>query len=206
MTESEWLDCKEVSDQNTFLMSLGDNRKLQRFYCDCCRRAYRLLTDDIRERISRMASYFPPSPGLTPGDVWDVVRNTVETAERFADGQATDAERKKAAQEADDLSRHFGDIAACAPIPGEDPQYDDAAVKMGSDLAGAAECAASVHPSAAELSVRVVANSTAYDEEAYYAGAHGDPEINPNHPHMLARRAERAAQWQRLQEIFDLRQ
>lgn len=206
MTELEWLDCKEVGDQNAFLMSLGDNRKLQLFYCACSRRAYDLLNDEHRDRISQMVNYFLPSRGVVLGEVWEVIRNAIETSERFADGHTTDAERKKAAQKADDISSQFGDIAACAPVPGEDPNYDDAAVKMGGDLAGAAYCAAFILPSAAELSVRVVANSVAYDNEAYYAGAEGTPEIDPMHPHLLARRAERSAQWKLLQDIFDSKQ
>ncbi len=201
LTENEWLDC-EVTKQNRYLMRLRDDSKLQQFYCACCRRAVDSLGEEHRERISRMANYFQPSPGLVVGDVWEVVDHAIEVAERFANGQASDAERKSAAEAADHLARHFGYIGACAPIPGEDPEYDGAAVTMGADLGSAAECAASIVPSAAERSVRVVASAVAYDNEAYYAGAHSDSEIDPNHPHLLARRAERAAQWKLLQKIF----
>ena len=201
LTEKEWLDC-EVSKQNAYLMRLGDDRKLQQFYCACCRRAIGSLADEHRERISRMVNFSSPSPGLVVGDVWKVVDNAIEVAERFANGQATDSERKSAAEAADHLARHFGYIGACAPMPGEDPEYDGAAVIMGADLASAAECATVIAPSAAELSVRVVANAVSYDNKAYYAGSRGDTGIDPNHPHILARRTERAAQWKLLQQIF----
>jgi hypothetical protein len=149
-----------------------------------------------------MASYFRLQPDVALGDVWQISQRTVEVAERFADGLATNTERRDAAEAAQAVSQHYGYIAAGAPGPDEDPNYDDAAVKMGSDAASAAGCAASILPSAAELNVRVAANSVAYDNEAYYAGAHGDPDVDPDHPHLLARRAERAAQWKLLEDVF----
>lgn len=202
MTEQEWLDFTSVVRQNEFLFTKGKGRKLQLFLCACCRRAYDLVPERDRQRVSRMGSFFLPEPGVVLSDVWQVARHTVEVAERFADGFVTEGECRKAAEVARIHSQHYGHIAAGAPIPGEDPNYDDAAVKMGSDAASAADCAASILPSAAELSVRVVANSVAYDNEAYYAGAHGSPEVDPAHPHLLARRAERAAQWTLLVDIF----
>jgi hypothetical protein len=201
VTEAEWLDCRVVQ-QNEFLMTKGTGRQLQLFLCACCRRVYGLLPDEQRRRVSRMASYFSPQLGVVLGDVWQVSWRTVQVAERFADGLATEDERQEAAEAAQAVSQHYGDIAACAPGPGEDPNYDDTAVKIGSDAAGAADCAASVLPSAAEGAVRVAANSVAPDDEAYYAGAHGDPDVDPDHPHLLARRAERAAQWKLLVDIF----
>jgi hypothetical protein len=199
VTEAEWLDCRDVVQQNAFLMTKGRARKLQLFLCACCRRADDLLPDDQRRRVSRMASFLTPQPGRVVGDVWQVCRHAVEVAERFAEGLATDSERREAARAAQAVFNHYGEIASSGPFPGEDPAaYDDAAVKIGGDAAAAADCAASALPAAAERAVRVAATSAAYDSEGYYAGAHGDPDVAPDHPHLLARRAERAAQWKLL--------
>jgi hypothetical protein len=204
MTEAEWLDCREVVQQNAFLMTKGRGRKLQLFLCACCRRAHDLLPDEQCRRVSGMASFLRPQPGRVVGDVWQVFLHAVEVAERFADRLANDSERREAARAAQAVFNHYGEIASSGPFPGEDPTaYDDAAVKIGGDAAAAADCAASVLPAAAERAVRVAATSAAYDDEAYYAGAHGDPDVAPDNPHLLARRAERAAQWKLLLDIFD---
>ena len=201
MNEDEWLNADTYA-QNHFLLSLGSEQQLQRFLCACCRRVDSLLDDQTRGRVSQMAGYYRPAPGVALGDVWVAFRAAVEAAEKCAQGSLTADETKTAAEPALQLFMHFGDIAAAAPAPEEDPAYDDAAVKMGSDAAGAADCAASTIPSAAELCVRVVASCVAYDEDAYYAGAEGDPEFDRTHPHMLARRAERAQQWLLLKQYF----
>jgi hypothetical protein len=180
MTEAEWLDCRDVGQQNRFLLAKGRGRKLQLFLCACCRRAYDLIPDEQRQRVARMAGYGRPQPDVVLGDVWQVSRHTIEVAERFADGLATERERHTAAEAAQEVHQHYGGIAACAPGPDEDANYDNAAVAMGCDAAAAADCAASVVSSAAELAVRVVAASTSYDHQAYYAGAHGYPDIKPD--------------------------
>ncbi len=203
MTEAEWLDCKDVVQQNAFLLAKGQGRKLQLFLCACCRRAYDLLTDEQRRRVSRMASLLRPLSGRVVGDVWRVSRHAVEVAEQFADGLAIDNERREAVRAAHAIFNHFDEIASSGPFPGENPAaYDDAAVKIGGDAAAAADCAASVLPVAAERAVRVAATSVASDNEAYYASAHGHSDVDPGHPHLVARRAERAAQWKLLLDIF----
>jgi hypothetical protein len=69
---------------------------------------------------------------------------------------------------------------------------------MGCHAASAADCAVSLLPAAAEQAVRLAADSVAYAGTP--SGAALD--MDPDHPHMLARRAERAAQWKLLVDIF----
>jgi hypothetical protein len=77
MTENEWL---ESSDPEEMVIGLGEfganDRKARLFMCACCRHVWDLFKD---ERC----------------------RKAVETAERFADGLATDDEMKEAQEEAE---------------------------------------------------------------------------------------------------------
>src|SRR5262245_43724583 len=41
-----------------------------------------------------MGAYCTSQPGVVLGDVWQVLRHIIEVAERFADGLATETERK----------------------------------------------------------------------------------------------------------------
>ena len=67
MTEAEWLTCSHPKLMLEFLERKASNRKLRLFVCACCRRIWQLLP-----------------PELQAG---------VEVSERYADGQATAAER-----------------------------------------------------------------------------------------------------------------
>src|SRR5436190_131679 len=126
MTEAEWLACTNVVRQNEFLTEKGRSRKLQLFLCSCCRHAFDNLSDKDRKRVSRMATYLRFEPTVQLGDIWQVVRHTVGIAERFADGLANENERRVAAETAQTVAQHYGDLAASAPFPGEDLTYDDA--------------------------------------------------------------------------------
>jgi hypothetical protein len=75
MTEAEWLICTEPRRMLPVVSSTISKRKLRLFACACCRRVWDVLPD-ARSRLA------------------------VEVAERFADGQATDAERAAAWSEA----------------------------------------------------------------------------------------------------------
>jgi len=149
-----------------------------------------------------MGRLFNRQPENAHIEFWQTTKRTIEVAERFADGVATEHDRRAAAEASQAASSHYGDIAASAPSPGDDPNYDDAAVTIGCDVGAAAECAASILPSAAELMVRVAATFAAYDNEAYYAGAHGYSGASRTNLHLVARRAERVGQWTLLADIF----
>src|SRR5262249_21437625 len=167
-------------------------RKLQLFLCACCRRAVDRLPQEQQLRTVQMAYYFVRDMDVDPGKIWEICRHAVEVAERFADGRATEAERQHAARAAQTVNGHFVRVAAFGG--GQDnPQYDAAAVRMGSDAVAAADAAAFARPFAAEHAVQLAVTSA-----AGAGGPPGDPDVQ----HLLARRAELAAQWRLLVEIF----
>jgi hypothetical protein len=206
MNEKKWLACGAPAVRLEFLRERASKRKIQLFLCACCRRVYGPLTD-ATQQISQMMTHLRPEPGVVLGDVCDVFQQAIDIAERFADRLATAKECKKIAKAAENIGRHFGFIAAVAPSPGDDSDYDKGrgAVMMGGDAMDAADLAVLNEPNALEHAVRVAASAVVYDIEAYHAGAEGadsDFAVAPNHPHLVARRAESAAQLQLLDDVF----
>src|SRR5262245_16402995 len=124
----------DVFQRSYFLFGKGTSRKLHLFLCACCRRAYDRLPEEQRRRVVRMAYWFVRDSDVDPGKVWEVCRNAVAVAERFADGLATEAESQHAARAARSVGGHFVQVASFAPGP-DNPHYDAAAVSMGSDAA-----------------------------------------------------------------------
>lgn len=90
MTPEEWDRCEDPHRMLEFLRGRASDRKLRLVACACCRRIWDLIS---------------PDPG----------RRAVETAERWADGQATEQEVRDA------RSRSFG-----FADPGTFPRYADA--------------------------------------------------------------------------------
>jgi hypothetical protein len=71
MTESEWQACADPRPMLEFLKGRMSDRKLRLFACACCRRIWHLLSNKG-------------------------IRDTIEIAERFADGLVRDEERSDA--------------------------------------------------------------------------------------------------------------
>jgi hypothetical protein len=69
MNEVEWLTCNDPGEMLEFLRGKASNRKIRLFQVACCRRIWSLLPDDS-------------------------CREAVLVAERYADGNATDRERR----------------------------------------------------------------------------------------------------------------
>ena len=96
MTEHEWLACTDPREMLEFLCDKASERKLRLFAVACCRNAWDLFDEHPRR--------------------------VVEVVERFADGTASDAERRAARESIaqcrglDDDEVHIG-----MRVPGQCP-------------------------------------------------------------------------------------
>ncbi len=84
MTEAEWLACTDSMPMLEYLWGKAGDRKLRLFACACCRRIWRLLSDERS-------------------------RTAVQTAERYADGLAALPELTTAFEGANAAYRDGGD-------------------------------------------------------------------------------------------------
>jgi hypothetical protein len=90
MTETQWLVCREPKVMLNYLRGTISQRKLRLFVCAECRQVLRLLPDE----------------GCT---------QTVETAERYADGLASDEELRSACDKCGIATRRPDDPVSYAP-------------------------------------------------------------------------------------------
>lgn len=115
MTESEWLASNDPAAMLRFLPevwalrtedsfpSSATDRKLRLFACACCRQVWHLLTDDApcpgcdgRGRIEANRTGYTICSLCDGSRRVNRSRRAVEVAERYADGEATESERKQA--------------------------------------------------------------------------------------------------------------
>jgi hypothetical protein len=87
MTEAQWRNCISPEAILNFLTDKASERKLRLYAIGCCRRIWRWLTDDRS-------------------------RHAVETAQRFIDNRATEAELSAAGQMAAVVARVWGDVGS----------------------------------------------------------------------------------------------
>jgi hypothetical protein len=86
MTEAEWLACTEPKSMLEVLRGTVSDRKVRLFACACCRRVWHLLSDAQS-------------------------RQTIEVAENFADGRATEAELEESQRAAARIRHLSGTVA-----------------------------------------------------------------------------------------------
>src|SRR5947209_19480581 len=103
MTEAEWLKCTSLRPMLAFFQDRVSERKLRLFGCGCCRRIWPALTDERSRRA-------------------------VDTAERFADGEAS-LEQLQTAHTAAHAVTGFvvASQAASAPVAARDVTSRDLA-------------------------------------------------------------------------------
>src|SRR5262249_23934381 len=64
VNESEWLACTHRKKMLSFLWGKASERKLRLFSCACCRRIWRLLSDDKSRRAVEVAEAFADGAAL----------------------------------------------------------------------------------------------------------------------------------------------
>jgi hypothetical protein len=119
MTEAEWLAGTEPEKMLAFIRAKASERKLRLFACACCRRIWRLLSDERS-------------------------RKAVKTAERFADGLATRQQLRAARAYAADADA-FAQGGPCYAPAAHAACAHAAAARAIDEVREAARCAAT-HP------------------------------------------------------------
>jgi hypothetical protein len=138
MTEQEWLCCTDPRPMLESLRGTASARKLRLFTCACCRR----IDADFLSGVYEDA--------VAPRGAWE---EALQTAERFADGRATDEELRAAW------------VLAARVVAAESWQSDRAAA-----AAGAVALAVGLQPSPGAAPARHAALSRAVAAAAEAAG------------------------------------
>jgi hypothetical protein len=112
MTEAEWLEC---DDPTPMIVSIHDRisaRKVRLFAVACCQRV--IDWTKIADRIH--GSMLMADGSSVPFNRGDDYRNAIDTAERFADGEATEAQLNEACDAAGDNVLSGGDACDLDPF------------------------------------------------------------------------------------------
>jgi hypothetical protein len=113
MTEAEWLACTDPQKLLKFLHSRASERKRRLFAAACCRRVWHLLRDERS-------------------------RHAVETAERYADEEATGKDLDDAEEEAQDAYTAVKEAGTAAMLEAANAVYVTAVKGVKWDIAGCA--------------------------------------------------------------------
>lgn len=152
MTEAEWLVCADPEAMLSCVQDKAGDRSFRLFAVACCRRLWHLVTEDV-------------------------FRNTVDMAERYANGLASEDELQSA--------------------------YDTAGGAAGDDDANIAFTLVAAPPTFADGSEVATRTARAIASEAFAAAPTGADDLAAaNAAYDAAWRAERAAQAQLMRDIF----
>ncbi|QDU80529.1 hypothetical protein Pla110_22600 [Polystyrenella longa] len=202
MPEPDWMRIREDIRLSIVVHKLKDNRKKHLFLIACCRYVMSIITPELRDRVAKVintgSSFLEP----VSKDFWQTVDSGIDTAEEIATGFFLESKRSGVVEMLELFSSHFDDLSATAPSPNEDLTFDNMAVILGGDISDLVLSTFLNIPSNTELAIRASATIIAFDEDAYYDGAHGGNDVESKDPHTQARETSATRLTKILIDIF----